>query len=153
MRGVCFFAASASALTGPKVFSLLDVSQPNPQPINGFTFDRMPRAGDQFPIQDTLYKWAGTKRGALVGRVEGTGTFQVVGDTTARVLFFAQATLPGGTVVVHGYGTINFRGPSKFTFPVTGGTGLYANARGWVQVRDIGGGEGNNSNVAFHLIP
>ena len=85
----------------------------------------MPRAGDQFPIEDTLYKWAGTKRGALVGRVEGTGTFQVVGDTTARVLFFAQATLPGGTVVVHGYGTINFRGPSKFTFPVTGGTGLY----------------------------
>jgi hypothetical protein len=138
-------------LTGPKTLSFLDVSSNNVQPINGFTFSRMPRAGDQFPIEDTLYRWAGTKRGARVGNVEGIGTFQVVGSNSARVLFEAQAHVPGGSIVIQGYGTVIYNGPSRFTFPVVGGTGAYANARGVVSVRDIGNGNGNNSTVIFHL--
>ncbi len=150
---VCAWGMSASALNSPKVFSLLDVSSPNTPPINGFTFNRLPRAGDQFAIMDNLYKWAGAKKGALAGRVEGIGTFLSVGDSGARALFVAQAHLNGGTVLVQGYGLGNFGGRSMFTFPVVGGTGIYANARGYVVVRDLGSGDSGNSNVAFHLLP
>jgi dirigent-like protein len=145
------FGASASALNGPKVLSFLDIESANVQPINGFTFNRLPRAGDQFAIRDNLYKWAGGKRGALVGHVNGIGTFQSVGTSSASVLFLVQAYVPGGSVVVQGYGHVAFQGPSKFTFPVVGGTGAYANARGYAVVSDIGNGNGSKSRVVLHL--
>jgi hypothetical protein len=69
------------------------------------------------------------------------------------VLLVVQAYLPAGSVLVDGYGEINPRGPSKFTLPIVGGTGAYANARGFVRVRDLGNGEGNKSNAEFHLLP
>ena len=155
---IALFAAvwgtSASALSSPQTFNLLDISSNDVAPINGFTFNRAPRPGDQFAIEDALYKWAGTKKGARVGRVEGIATFQSgFSAEGATILFFAQAYIPGGTVVVHGYGHVNQSGPSTFTFPVLGGTGIYSNARGYVVVRDLGDGQGNNSNVEFHLLP
>ena len=104
---------SASALNSPRVFSLLDVSIA--ERSLGFQFDRPPRAGDQFGFVDALYRWAGTERGARVGRVEGSGTFQTGfgADFSRRAiaLFVAQAYLPGGTVLVQGYGRINADGP------------------------------------------
>jgi hypothetical protein len=146
--------SSASALDSPKVIDLLDISRQDVQPINGFTFNRLPRAGDQFPIHDDLYKWApGGKRGALAGGVEGIGEFQFVGEHNAKVLFFAQARLQGGSVVLQGMGLVRFEGPSTFTLPIVGGTGIYANARGYVVVRDLGNGNGDKSNAAFHLLP
>jgi hypothetical protein len=152
------WATSALALTGPRVFSLLDVSNDSGvEPIGGFTFNRPPAAGDRFPIRDDLYKWAGTKRGARVGSVEGIGTFLTSFGADfsrhATVLFVVQAHLPGGTLLVEGYGRINPRGRSRFTFPVTGGTGVYSNARGYVTVRDLGTGDEGKSNVDLHLTP
>ena len=144
-------AESAGAADGSRTLRLLDVGSQNVPTINGFTFDRMPRAGDQFAIEDNLYKWAGSKRGALVGRVLGIGTFQDVSNTGATVLFFAQAYIPGGSIDVQGYGRISFRGPSRFTFPITGGTGAFANARGSITVRDIG--TADNSSVVAHIMP
>ena len=45
------------------------------------------------------------------------------------VLIDAQAYLPGGTVFAEGYGQLDPNGPAKFTLPVVGGTGTYANVR------------------------
>jgi hypothetical protein len=150
-------AVSASAISSPQVFNLLDVSQNVDQPIGGFTFDRAPVGGDQFAIYDKLYKWAGVKKGAPAGHVVGLGTFQTgFGENfshPAKVLFVAQAYLPGGSVIVNGYGVTNPNGPSTFTLPVIGGTGRYDNARGYVVVRDLGNGNSNRSNVEFHLLP
>ena len=150
-------ASGASGLSSPKTFSLLDISSNDVQPINGFTFNRAPQGGDAFAIKDTLYKWAGTKKGAPAGRVQGIGTF-ITGfgpDFTqnATVLFMAQAFLQGGSILVEGYATQRANGPSKFTLPIIGGTGIYANARGTVTVRDLGDGQGNNSNVDFRVLP
>ena len=154
---VVVWAASASAISSPKVFSLLDVASNVEQPIGGFTFDQPPVGGDQFAINDILYNWAGTNKGVRVGRVQGIGTFQTGFGANftrpATVLFVVQAYLPGGTVVAQGYGHVNPRGPSRFTFPVTGGTGVYANARGYVKTRDLGNGDTNNTSVQFRLLP
>jgi len=157
VSSVVVFVASASAISSPQVFNLLDVSQDVEQPIGGFTFDRPPVGGDQFAIYDKLYKWAGTKKGAPAGRVVGLGTFQTgFGENfshNATVLFVAQAYLQGGTVLVQGYGQSNPNGPSTFTLPVIGGTGKYENVRGYVVVRDLGNGDTSKSNVEFHLLP
>jgi hypothetical protein len=155
---VAVWAASASAISSPKTFDLLEVSGPNSDlQINGFTFDRPPVGGDQFAFVNGLYKWAGTKKGARIGHDKGIATvitgFGPDFSRKALLLFTAQAYLPGGTVLVEGYGNVNADGPSTFTLPVIGGTGTYANARGYVVVSDIGDGNQNKSNLQFHLLP
>jgi hypothetical protein len=151
-------ASSASAIGSPRTFSLLEVSTPtSDQPMGDFTFDRPPVGGDQFAVTNELYAWAGTKKGARVGRDEVVLTF-VTGfgsdfSKKAIVLFVAQVYLPGGSILVEGYGRVNPNGPSKYTFPVVGGTGSYAGVGGYVIVRDLGNGQTNRTNLQFHLQP
>ena len=152
------WGTSASAIGSPQTFSLLEVStSTSEQPIGDFTFNRPPVGGDQFAVANDLYTWAGTKKGARAGRDEVLLTF-ITGfgsdfSHTATVLFVAQVYLHGGTVLAQGYGQINPNGPSKYTFPIVGGTGTYANARGYVNVRDLGDGNQNKTNIEFHLMP
>jgi hypothetical protein len=133
----------------PKVFSLLAVDNGKAQPLNGFAFDRGPRAGDQFPISEDLYKWSGVKRGAKVGRDAGVATFLTVTKTGGSIVFNVQANLPGGSIIVSGIGPAT-DGPSTFALAVIGGTGTYANAHGYVKVRGIGG---SKTNLDFNLLP
>ena len=155
---VAAWASSASAISSPQTFSLLEVSTPNSdQPMGDFTFDRPPVGGDQFAVTNELYKWAGTKKGARAGRDEVMITF-VTGfgpdfSHKATALFTAQVYLQGGTIFAQGYGQINPNGPSKYTFPIIGGTGTYANVRGYANVRDLGNGNTNKTNLEFHLLP
>jgi hypothetical protein len=155
---VAVLASSASALSSPQTFSLLEVSTPNSQqPMGDFTFNRAPVGGDQLAFANDLYKWAGTKKGARAGRDEVIITF-VTGfgsefSQKATALFAAQVYLQGGTIFAQGYGQLNPNGPSKYTFPIIGGTGTYANVRGYVNVRDLGDGNQNKTNIEFHLLP
>jgi hypothetical protein len=149
---VVAWATSASAISSPQTFSLLAVSSQD-HPMNGFAFQREPRGGDQFGFTETLYKWAGNKRGARVGRVEGMGTFIAVGANGGSQMTVAQAYLKGGSILAQGFFKFP-NGPSKFTLPVVGGTGTYANVRGYVNVRDLlGRGNQGKQNVDFHLLP
>ncbi len=154
---VAVWVSSASAISSPQTFSLLEVSSDVQLPIGDFTFDRPPVGGDQFAFANNLYKWAGTKKGARVGHDKGLATF-VTGfgsdfSQKATALFTAQAYLPGGTILIQGFGQINPNGPSKYTFPIVGGTGIYDNVRGYINVRDLGNGQGSKTNLEFHLLP
>ena len=93
---VAVWVASAAAIRGPQTFSLLAVDNGKGQPFNNFMFDRAPVAGDQFPISEDLYKWAGTKRGAKVGSDRGAAEFLVVTNNGANgwAVFNVQANLP-----------------------------------------------------------
>jgi hypothetical protein len=148
-------AVPAVALDRPQVFSLIDVGSNNVQPIAGFTFERLPQAGDRFSLDDVMYKWAGTKRGVPVGHLYGLCTFLSVAPPpafSARGLCTGQFLLPAGSILVEG--SVRFTdGPNRFTLPVLGGTGGYANVRGFVKIRDLGNGNSDNSNVEFHLLP
>ena len=150
---VAVWVASASAISKPQVFSLLAVDNGKGQPINGFMFDREPVAGDQFPISETLYKWAGTKKGAPAGHDQGFATFVVVGKASQTSLFTVTAYLSGGTIFVNGMGLTTEQGDEGLTLPIVGGTGRYAGARGYVVHRPLGNGNGNKSNLEFHLLP
>jgi hypothetical protein len=146
---------SATAIDRPQTFSLLEVDESDIA-INGFDFQREPRAGDGFGFISGLYKWAGTKRGARVGHDEGVCTFLKVSlseqNFSASAHCVASFFLPAGSVLVEGF--IHFtEGPSRFEVPVGGGTGAYANSRGFARIRDIGAEDSGHSNVEFHLLP
>ena len=150
---VVVWVASASAISSPQVFNLLALSQNNLPPMNGFEFQRPPQPGDQINIGDTLYKWAGTKRGAKVGSDRGIITFMSVGQNGGTGSLNAQFYLPGGSVVVQGILHFPGSGPAKFTLPVVGGTGKYDNVRGYINFRDLGDGNQNKANMELHLLP
>ena len=143
---------STSAISSPQVFTLLAVDSGTAQPINGFAFDRAPRAGDQFNPAGNLYTWAGGKRGAKVGTAQGLGTFLTVTKSGGSVLFTRQWNLSGGWIL--GGGVLNYKnGPeSKFKLAVTGGTGTYENVRGYV-IGKVLPGQGNKAFFEFHLLP
>lgn len=152
---VAVWASTASAIKSPQTISLLEVDEPNnEQQLGDFTFDRPPTGGDQLGFANTLYAWKGTGRGARVGHDQGVITF-ITGfgpdfSKKALALFTAQVWLPGGTLFIEGFGRLNPDGPAMYTFPVLGGTGIYANARGSLKVRDLPTG---NTSLVFHLLP
>ena len=151
---VVVWVASASAISSPQVFNLISVSSQNTPPMNGFTFQRPPRPGDQLQIQDTLYKWAGTKRGAKAGHTSGIITFMSNnGSAGGTAMVTAQVYLQGGTVVAEGMIRFPGSGPAKFTLPIVGGSGRYDNVRGYLNLRDLGNGQQNKANMEFHLLP
>ena len=154
---IAFWAASASAISSPQTFSLLEVSGNNDQPLGDFNFDRPPVGGDRIAFTNRLYTWAGTKKGAPAGRDQVMISF-ITGfgsdfSQKATALFTAQVFLQGGTIFAEGYGQVNPNGASKYRFPILGGTGKYDNVRGYVNVRDLGNGNQNKTNIEFHLLP
>jgi hypothetical protein len=149
---VAFGASSAPALVKPRVFTLLEVEGPQ-KPLGDFDFNRAPVGGDQFIASNTLYRWTG-KKGIRVGRDRVLFTF-VTGfganfSHRATLLFQAQVYLPDGSIYVEGYGSLSPNGPTKLELPIVGGTRIYANARGYVKVRDISGGR---TLLEFHVTP
>ena len=155
MVAVTVFATTASAIDSPQTFTLLEVSLPkNDRPLGDFSFDQPPAPGDRFTTTNALYRLNGTKQGARVGRAQVMHTF-VTGfgpnfSHKATVLFVAQLYIPGGTLLLEGYGQVSADGPSRITFPVIGGTGIYANARGYMNFRTLGE---STRRLEIHLVP
>ena len=146
------FTVPASAISQPQKLNFLDVTE-NGHTINGFEFNRQPQGGDSFASTDGLYKWAGTKKGARAGRLEVYCTFSYISLPRFVAFCKGQVFLPTGSVLAEGFASFNTDGPSKFSLPVVGGTGNYANVRGSVHVRDLGNGDGSNSNLELDLLP
>ena len=145
----------ASGIDRPQTFSLLEVGIGNDTLLGG-SEQGPPKPGDGFVSTSGLYKWAGRTRGARIGRDEVTCTFLRVSATeqhfSADAHCTAEAFLPAGTILIEAI--LHFTdGPGRFEVPVIGGTGAYANARGFVRVRDLGNGEIGRTNLEFHLLP
>jgi hypothetical protein len=142
-------AGSAAAIDSPQTFNVLSV-EGRASEIAGFDFSSAPQAGDRFAFHEALYRWDGTKRGARMGHLEGLCTF--VNESFPFVAHCnASFFLPAGQIYVGGF--IGFGdGPARFDVPVLGGTGSYANVRGYVRIRDIGRDTGRSNNQ-FHLLP
>ena len=102
-----------------------------------------PKLGDIFSFHLALYKWNGYHRGAAAGGVNVVNTSLT--PNLDRVS--AVAHLAGGTLVIEGdsYGNGGVR------LAVTGGTGIYAGARGEVITKNIGGPNGSKSAITIRL--
>jgi len=150
------WVGSASALDRAQTFSVLEIDESDASVNLGFDFQRLPRPGDQFAFKSGLYKWTGTKRGARIGRDEGHCTFvRVAGEQDHLTLdahCAASFVLPTGTVLAEAFLTLP-SGPLRADIPVIGGTGAYANARGFIHLRDLGTGDIGHTSITFHLLP
>jgi hypothetical protein len=121
----------------------------------GASFEGIPRVGSRFAFTDALYKWAGTKRGARVGRLEGLCTFTQVDLSAPAVTAYcaAQAYLPAGQILLATFIRFSERSGDTFRVVVTGGLGAYAGVRGHVKITSVGGEESGRNNIEFHLLP
>lgn len=140
-------AGTGSAITSPTVIRALEVSTSEAS-LDG---TEEPKAGDRFYATSALYAWAGTRRGKRIGRDEVLCTFTTVHFErgVASAFCTAEFFLPGGSISAQAFLRFVDR-PQRFPVPVTGGTGTYANARGWIDIRDLASG---NSALVFHLEP
>jgi hypothetical protein len=145
---------SASALDKPQVFSLIDVSGSETSlPPGSFNpnADAPIPLGGRFVFTDALYKWAGAKRGARVGRIEGLCTATKLDLAAHSETVFCNATvfLPAGQILLAAH-LIFSDNTHGFQVVVLGGTGKYAGVRGFGKIRDLPSGA---SNFEFHLLP
>lgn len=148
---------AASGISRPQTFSVLEIDESDATVNQGFDFQRPPKPGDRFGFKSGLYEWAGVKRGKRIGHDEGLCTFtrvpatfneQSVISANCAASFF----LPGGQVYAGGFLHLG-NGPLDTDIPILGGTGIYANARGWAHVHDLGNGDIGHTNITFHLLP
>ena len=145
-------ATSAPALTKPEVLSILELPEGFTPLTASLDFTRL-KPGDGFAYVQGLYTWTGTKRGKRIGYIDGSCQIvSAVSKTGAGKSYCAvNAFLPGGQIFFQGFQRF---GPTRATFiyPITGGTGHYANARGWVQIRNLTPAGDKTADV-FHLLP
>lgn len=109
--------------------------------------NQRPDAGDTFFATEDLYRWAGVKRGARIGRSELMCILATRGAGHCMGTFY----LPGGTLQAEGYVQLS-SGPVD-TVAIIGGTGVYAGARGTFTSREIGGPESDASSDTIRLLP
>jgi hypothetical protein len=145
--------SAASGLDEPEVIRVVDVEE-RFVPIDEEAFGEQdaPVAGARFAFFDGLYQWAGTRRGERVGRLDGFCTFTYVNLAAfiANAYCTAEAAFRNGRVLVAGFLRFSEEGPETFVVSVVGGTGRYANARGTLTLRELGGGK---SAAVFRLLP
>lgn len=142
----------AFASARPQVFSLVDVSESEVPLDPGASFENdFPTPGARFAFTDGLYRWAGRRRGARVGRLEGLCTVTKVDRAALAATMYCTATafLPAGKILVAAHVRFSEEaGP--FTVIILGGSGRYAGARGFATLTDLPSG---NTSIEFHLLP
>jgi hypothetical protein len=136
-------AASAAAATRTiKVTSVSVAYKETDKPPKGAS------KGDTIKYSDRLLnavsKQFGRKKGAVIGSDHGTMTFTSAHSAT----FDGVADLPGGTLRLSG--TVVGIASNSFAIPVTGGTGTFAGATGYVVV---GPGEKRSLNTYALTFP
>lgn len=144
VAGALVVATTPGAAVKPQTINLLEV-QTSFVPMGGLdeTFSSPPRVGQGFVSESDLYKWNGRKRGAHSGSVQVVCTFTKITDSGAWEICTGAALLPGGQITVAG----SIRQGPVFEVPVVGGSGAYAGARGYVRVKDLGGGKSADTIV------
>ena len=140
-------AGASSAAAAPRTLSFLELDNAfagtggfNPQG------NAPPSPGQGVTFSGTLYKWAGSKRGAPAGQI------QVVCTVAAGHPFHA---LCSGTMFLQG-GIIELLGASTFAYnasnvAIVGGTGAFAGVTGYMHAKDIRGPNAGAAADTLHL--
>lgn len=150
LAAILIAISPTSAVTKPETLVLRGLPE-RFEPLQGFSADGLPSTGAQAVFTEQLHQLKGRKVGARVGRTEGLCTVIGTWKNSHRAPAYCAVSLslPDGKILVAGFGPFPV-GPSGSTVPIVGGTGAYANARGYVKVRDLPGFKTNNE---IHLLP
>lgn len=143
---VAAVVAAPAAQAGRLTFAVTSVG------LSSKRTDLLPKGtskGDTIVMRDRLLNTKaqfGRAKGAAVGSDHGTMTF--TSGHTAR--FAGVADLPGGTLVLNGQVVVLAAG---LAIPVTGGTGRFARAKGYVLVGHGGKRVLNTYTLTLPTIP
>jgi hypothetical protein len=138
----------AIGITRPQVLSLLEVEGPA-WPLDPGATDTKPPLGSRFAFRSALYKWDGRRRGNRFGYRDGVCTWIKVAAQSSTILCTGVFFFRAGQI--YSTGMIRFAKSTPFPdVPVIGGTGRYANVRGFIKIREIGRGK---ANLELHLAP
>lgn len=136
---VLLMAPQAGAITSPQTLTYQTrLTSLTPVPVAG-QGTASPQAGDYVVITDSY-----TRHGKRAGFDEVHCTLITLQASLCQV----AVSLRGGQLELQGIGPAG--GTGHFTVAVTGGTGLYANARG---TATIVSGADNTGTETFHLLP
>jgi len=139
-------AVSSWAAVEPQTISLLEVDT-SYAGVGGYDTlgSAPPSVGQGVTFGGTVYRWAGTARGAAVGHVQAVCTVTSAREAVCEGL----VTLPAGTLVL--VGPANLSGGAS-DIPVVGGSGGYVGAEGYMHSAPIGGQNSNQSADVIHLV-
>lgn len=138
----------AIGISRPQVLSLLEVEGPA-WPLDPGATGQSPPLGSRFAFTSALYKWESRRRGDRFGYRDGVCTWIKIAAQSPTILCNGVFFFPAGQI--YSTGMIRFTKNAQFPdVPVIGGTGRYANVRGFIKIREIGGGK---ANLEFHLSP
>ncbi len=140
--GVLAVAAASAAAAKPQTINLLEVDTSFVAP-GDLVEGQPPKAGQVFVIGADFYKWNGARRGVHYGTLQVVCTLTRVTRNVAWQVCAGAAMLPEGQIALEGV----IKQSALFEFPVVGGTGAHAGARGYVRVKAIG--DGNKSADTF----
>jgi hypothetical protein len=138
-------SALPAAATG-RTIRFLEVSRPAQEQLIDHNGNRRPDAGDWTSTRSDLYRWAGSRRAAPLGRLLRICIFA----TRSAANCAANVSLPDGTIRIQGY--VDFDGaPDQLA--VVGGTGAYSGSRGTFASRSLGGTSSRRSADTLRLVP
>lgn len=130
---------NAEALTQPQTMTYsTKLTTLTPVPVAGQTSSAS-QPGDYVVITDSYSQG---------GKAKGTDVVHCMLVTTKESICFVAVSLPKGQIELQGIGPAG--GTGDFTVAVTGGTGVYANARGTATIKS---GAHNTGTETFHLLP
>ena len=159
-RRIALLAAAAAALsTATVVLAPAAADSPAPQgerilrltshQHKDHVIDHAPRGrlgtGDQAIVRTTLRD----EHGARFGSTHALCTL-MRGGRNPSVVCTSVAALRDGTLAISGAYRFQDRGRIA---AVTGGTGAYAGARGWLESREAPGGDPRVNQDVIHLLP
>ena len=138
--------ATSAASVKPRAINLLMVDK-SIVDIGDVDPNSPPTVGKQYVLENDLYRWNGSKRGAHVGTLQGFCAFTKTTGNGYWQVCTGAALLPAGQIAVAG----SIRLGPLFDIPVVGGTGAYTGARGYVRIKSIGNGSTGKSAATIVL--
>ena len=142
-------AGARESASSARVLRLLEVPE-GFTPLTPIDFSKPLKPGDTFAYVQGLYTWSGSGKGERIGHLDGT--CQIVSSVSTegigKAYCLAHAFLGDGAILFQGIQRVT-AGLSRYSYPITGGTGRYASVRGWVAIRDLS--ETGKTADVFHL--
>jgi hypothetical protein len=142
-------ATAGTSAASPRTMRVLEVPE-GFTPLSNADFSK-PKPGDGFAYVQGIYTWSGNRQGRRVGHLDGT--CQIVSNISAggggNAYCIAHMHLADGEILFQGIQPFT-AGLSHYRYPITGGTGRYQTARGWVSIRDLSA-SGKTADI-FHLV-
>jgi dirigent-like protein len=130
---------------GQRSIRFLEIARPSTDGLIDHNGNRRPDPGDSLVTTSHLYRWAGSRRGSRLGRLQSICILATRSTGNCSATMF----LPGGTLQIQGY--VDFD-DGVDELAVVGGTGVFVGNRGTFISQKLGGRDSARSSDTIRLV-